>query len=737
MTATAPGTTSSAPSETGDELAHLASEPARAARTAPLPDYLQPARARRARPPRHPRALRAPGRGVGGGASAGGTSSSRPAPPRARRSPSTCPVLDALAREPARARALPLPDEGARAGSGARARRALGVAGLACRRSTTATRRPSARRQIRGWANLVLTNPDMLHIGVLPHHDRWGDVLAQPPLRRRRRGARLPRRLRLARRERAATAAPARADLRRRPAVPARLGDDREPGRARPRAARRATRRWSSDDAAPRAERTIALWNPPLLDAELGLRASALGEASRLLAELVAPRPAHDLLREEPQVGRADPPLRGRAGRRRHRGAARAVPRRLHAGSSGARSSGGSSRASCSASRRPTRSSSGSTSATSTARSRSASRARSRACVSNGAARAGAITGSRCSSRREDALDQYFMREPETLLGRRVEAAILDHANPRVLDGHVARGRVRGAGRRRRRRDARRRGARAGAARARAPADAARGWVWAGQDYPAARVPLRSTTPDAFTVVDAVDRRRARDRRARARVLDRARGRRLPPPRRAVPRARARPRRRGARSSSRSPATGTRRRRRRRRPRSSEPLRVERRLGLELTFGRVSVTEQVVAYQKQGDPRTARRSTRPARPAADDVRRPRRSGSCREPASSRASRRCRACSRHAPRRRALADRAPAAVGDVRPLGHRRPLDEPPPRDRRARPSSSTTATPAGSGSPSAASTSSRAGSPTPSSCSRAARASAAALRASRARSAGT
>ena len=30
-----------------------------------------------------------------------------------------------------------------------------------------------------------------------------------------------------------------------------------------------------------------------------------------------------------------------------------------------------------------------------------------------------------------------------------------------------------------------------------------------------------------------------------------------------------------------------------------EPLRVERRLGLELTFGRVSVTEQVVAYQRK------------------------------------------------------------------------------------------------------------------------------------------
>src|SRR4029078_8326390 len=37
----------------------------------------------------------------------------------------------------------------------------------------------------------------------------------------------------------------------------------------------------------------------------------------------------------------------------------------------------------------------------------------------------------------EDALDQFFMREPETLMNRRVEAAILDHANPRALGGPV------------------------------------------------------------------------------------------------------------------------------------------------------------------------------------------------------------------------------------------------------------------------------------------------------------
>ncbi len=37
----------------------------------------------------------------------------------------------------------------------------------------------------------------------------------------------------------------------------------------------------------------------------------------------------------------------------------------------------------------------------------------------------------------DDALDQFFAREPDALLSRRVEAAILDHANPRILDPHV------------------------------------------------------------------------------------------------------------------------------------------------------------------------------------------------------------------------------------------------------------------------------------------------------------
>ena len=88
--------------------------------------------------------------------------------------------------------------------------------------------RPAIRRR----SNLVLTNPDMLNMAVLAHHKGWGDFLDQPRLGRRRRGAHLPRGLRLARRQRPAPAAPGRPRLRRRPAIHLRLGDDRQPGRA-------------------------------------------------------------------------------------------------------------------------------------------------------------------------------------------------------------------------------------------------------------------------------------------------------------------------------------------------------------------------------------------------------------------------------------------------------------------------------------------------------------------------
>ena len=61
------------------------------------------------------------------------------APRAARRSPSTCPCSTRSRATPKHARPLPLPDEGARAGPGARARGARAARGSA-RRSTTATR---------------------------------------------------------------------------------------------------------------------------------------------------------------------------------------------------------------------------------------------------------------------------------------------------------------------------------------------------------------------------------------------------------------------------------------------------------------------------------------------------------------------------------------------------------------------------------------------------------------------
>ena len=86
------------------------------------------------------------------------------------------PVLDAIAREP-KTRALYLYPTKALSQDQARSLAELRLKGL--RPAIYDGDTPSERRwQIRKWSNVVLTNPDMLHIGILPHHDRWGDVLA-------------------------------------------------------------------------------------------------------------------------------------------------------------------------------------------------------------------------------------------------------------------------------------------------------------------------------------------------------------------------------------------------------------------------------------------------------------------------------------------------------------------------------------------------------------------------------
>src|SRR6185437_9712077 len=146
---------------------------------------------------------------------------------------------------------------------------------------------PERRGQIRKWANAILTNPDMLHVGVLPRHDLWADVLHnlryvvvdEAHVYRGVFGSHVGNVLRRLRRlARVYGAEPqfllASATI----ANPGELAHSLLGVEAT----------VVGDDAAPRAERTIALWNPPLLDEELGQRASAIGEATRLYAALVS-----------------------------------------------------------------------------------------------------------------------------------------------------------------------------------------------------------------------------------------------------------------------------------------------------------------------------------------------------------------------------------------------------------------------------------------------------------------
>ena len=85
------------------------------------------------------------------------------------------PVLDALAREPKTARSTSIRRRRSRRTSSDALRLPRPELKPAIYDGDTPTEQ---RWQIRKWSNVILTNPDMVHVGVLPNHDRWGDVLA-------------------------------------------------------------------------------------------------------------------------------------------------------------------------------------------------------------------------------------------------------------------------------------------------------------------------------------------------------------------------------------------------------------------------------------------------------------------------------------------------------------------------------------------------------------------------------
>ena len=578
------------------------------------------------------------------------------------------PVLDLLAREP-KSRALYLYPTKALSQDQARALGAFGVKGVkpAIYDGDTETER---RWQIRRWANVILTNPDMLHVGVLPHHDRWGDVLAnlryvvvdEAHVYRGVFGSHVSNVLRRLRRlARAYDSEPqfvlASATI----ANAAQLAQSLlgEPAVV------------VDSDAAPATERTIALWNPELIDEDLGQRASALGDASRLLATFVErglrticfakSRKAVELIhrfasdRLEPELAARLAPYRaGYTPSQR-----REIEQRLMAGELLGVSATDALELGIDIGTLDCAISVGFPGTVSSLRQQWG--------------RAGRRSpGLAVLVASEDALDQYFMREPETLLGRTVEAALLDHANPRVLDGHVLSAAFEGPIDEA---DAATLGPEALERAAVLPelkkTDA--GYVWAGTDYPAARVLLRSGELDSFTVVDAetgavlglVERSRAystvHDGAVYLHLGEQHVVKRLDVDARVALVARANVD--WYTQAKKETQTSI-----------VEPLRVEHRLGLELTPRPRLGHRAGDRVPAQVDQRRRHARDGPARPAGDELR----DRSCLvlpHGCPARGSRGDAEAAVLAPRGRALADRAPAALGDVRPLGHRRALDE--------------------------------------------------------------
>jgi DEAD/DEAH box helicase domain-containing protein len=453
---------------------------------------------------------------------------------------------------------------------------------------------PSEQRGgIRRNANVILTNPDMVHIGVLPNHDRWGDVLAnlryvvvdEAHVYRGVFGSHVANVLRRLRRlARIYGADPqfllASATI----SNPGELGERLTGSRVT----------VVGDDGAPRAERTIALWNPPLLDAELGLRASALAEAAKLQAMLVErglrtltfakSRKAAELIHRFTAERLGDdthlsPYRAGYTAAQR-----REIEQRLATGDLLGVSTTNALELGIDVGLLDAVISVGFPGTVASLRQQWGRAGR----RGNGLA---VLVAS------EDALDQYFMRTPDALLGRRVEAAILDHTSPRVLAGHV----------------------KAAAYEAPITADDAdvlgpeaieaaladpelrrtpAGVVWGGKDHPAGRVPLRSSDPDAFSIVDEttgsilglVERGRAYStvhegavylhlgESYLVRELDLV-----------ALRAVVEPFSADWYTQVKKETTTT----------IVAAERVERRAGLELSFGEIEVTEQVIAYERR------------------------------------------------------------------------------------------------------------------------------------------
>ncbi len=147
---------------------------------------------------------------------------------------------------------------------------------------------PQAERAgVRASANILLSNPDMLHVGILPNHERWRRVLQQlrfvvvdeAHIYRGVFGSHLAQVLRRLRRLCNYYGGNPQFIL-----ASATIGNPREHLEAL--IGDQVT--IIDEDGAPRGPRTLIFWNPPLVSVASGARRSANVETTALFADLVA-----------------------------------------------------------------------------------------------------------------------------------------------------------------------------------------------------------------------------------------------------------------------------------------------------------------------------------------------------------------------------------------------------------------------------------------------------------------
>jgi DEAD/DEAH box helicase domain-containing protein len=143
-----------------------------------------------------------------------------------------------------------------------------------------------ARRAVRARANLVLTNPDMLHSGILPHHTKWATlfqnlryvVIDELHAYRGVFGSHLANVLRRLKRICAHYGSA--------PQFIMASATIANPGELASRVTGEAVEEIT-ESGAPTGEKTFVCYNPPVVNAELGIRAPYLGEAAKLAIRLL------------------------------------------------------------------------------------------------------------------------------------------------------------------------------------------------------------------------------------------------------------------------------------------------------------------------------------------------------------------------------------------------------------------------------------------------------------------